>query len=201
LSELVKIDELILNGLLDQALDMIYQAKASLEGNPEEFISYLILKTRVILDEGDLQDSIDLAENAYNLASSNNFPILQLDALVLLSRSLQLLGKQEECLVKIQQAENEILKISDSNDKKLRRAHLDRVKGSYYMNEGQLSDARILYKSCLKIFKLIGNQHQIARSCNSLGTVYLSEGKLDMALDFFHKTLKIYDTRSTFTRF
>ncbi len=183
------------NGQYEASYNLYKQAgEVFLEQNA--ILSYVETHLEMIdcmLLNGDPFHAKSLAENTHEYISSEieNSPTLEARSLTLLGLSFLNLGRNDEALENLQEAENKF-----GEDDTIEKANCFNALGLVYWNNGNKTLALQYHEQALSIRRqLIGRDAvEVGDSFNNLGLVYQSDEPLQ-ALIYFNRAKNIYESQ------
>jgi tetratricopeptide (TPR) repeat protein len=194
-NELNKIENLVQEGNLDEALEK-EEAIESKEDLPvKTHLKIQILKSQILIEKGEYEKGLKLAEKLFEESKEIGELLLMIDTLVFRVSALCGLGKLNECLETVEKCENliESQKHIKHKDLSSREAALNKWKGTIYRKKGDFDLSLENYQLALSIREKFKNEPEIAGLLNDIGVIHASKGDFDLALEFLQRSLKTYD--------
>lgn len=186
------IENLILKGTLESALSQI-QEEEKKELNIEKQLKLQFLKSKALLKLGKYKKAQEIASHAYKTAEEKGQNLILIDLVLILTESYWRTGRYKEGLDTIKSGEKINVIIKDTSPVELvkREAEINFQKGMINWIQGYYTEALEFMDKCLTIRLSLGLKNEIARSHNSLGSIYTDVGQYDNALRHFKMSLKI----------
>ena len=153
-------------------------------------IKLLILRGLIFIKMGDYNKSLKIIDEIYQ-KNLTKFPLLNLETHLLEEEALWRLGKYDESLRVIDQAEKIFKDLEHSNTTILQNLQLKRHKGVILQQKGELEQALDLTQQVLVLAKSLNDKREISNCLNNLGTFYMAKHDIDLAMNYFEKCLSI----------
>jgi tetratricopeptide (TPR) repeat protein len=191
--ELNSIENSIRNGNFDEALQKleILKKKRELPGNIH--VRTQIMESRILVQRGDLEKGLELAEQAFKESEKIEKPNLIVDALISQASALFEFGKFDECLKKVEMGENILngIEIIDQGEMTEKTARFNHLKGRVFRKKGDMTQALEFLEKALTIQDKLKNKSDRASLLNDIGIIHASKGEFDPALTYLHQSLEI----------
>jgi len=192
--ELISAEDLYHKGNLDESLKEL--TKLEMREDLEELykIKYQILKSQILIEKGENEKGIELAEKAFKESKELDNQDLMIEADISKANALIGLGKLKECLA-IVEINEKLLAVTTMRNKiiDLNRAALNRIKGKAIRRKGELDQALEYLSRSLSIYKNLNQKFEIAGLFNDIGIIHASKGELDLALEYLQQSLEGYE--------
>ncbi|MFX1572313.1 MAG: tetratricopeptide repeat protein [Promethearchaeota archaeon] len=190
--DLVQIKELIDESKYNEALDLMKIFEEKGEYSVEDLIKCHLLKCELLGQRGLYNEARELANQAYEKSLSLGNPLLTIDTLLSLSKTLPFLGYQDTLLKTINQIEKllEFYPQKESNDFMQRKATIFALKSflDIYSVDQQLK----FREHCLSIRKKIGSKVEIVEAYTYyINHVVALKGEIDRALKLTEQTYNL----------
>ncbi|MFW9997823.1 MAG: tetratricopeptide repeat protein, partial [Candidatus Odinarchaeota archaeon] len=141
---------------------------------------------------GDHEESLKLSKCALDMSKKGKEDLKTLDAQVMVISACLSLGKFEDALNTIIEAESLINTLSSDQSRVAQmRAMLIHQKGRYYIQKGDYSRSLKYYQQSLSIREELGNKDEIADSLHNIGTCYWYKGELTQGLEYLQQGLAL----------
>jgi tetratricopeptide (TPR) repeat protein len=195
--KLENINQLLIEGLYNKALDLIEDFKQEKDLAREDRIFYYLIRSNLYCELGEYRAALKFAEKASNmskeledksfLVDSNISKALALVGLHDFDLVLQLISKGEEML-------KELTRKPESEYGK-RDALLKLIKSQLCLYKNGNMDKALEYgEQGLKISEEYNNKEEIALALKLNSMYYFSMGNLDRALDYLERCLRVQRT-------
>ncbi|MFX0092263.1 MAG: tetratricopeptide repeat protein [Candidatus Hodarchaeota archaeon] len=190
-SELTHAKQLIFKVDFTEALRIVKTLETKEGLLTHEQLTSQLLKCTILNELGHYKDTLNVIGQVLQECQAQDFPLLHLDALIILAEVLGHLGRFTESLNVIEQGENYSKTISEALpiELTLRQATLYYLKGVSYLRQGDLEQALKYFELSLILREFFDNKQNLAKSLNRIGTVHYLKGDLDKALDYFKNSL------------
>ncbi|MFX1590206.1 MAG: tetratricopeptide repeat protein, partial [Promethearchaeota archaeon] len=191
------INQLFIEGLYFEALDLIKSFEHREDLNPEERVSCNLLKSKIHYELGRYSDALKFAELACKMSKKLENKLLLVDSYISKAWALVLLRDYDLVLQLISEGE-ELLKalmIIPHSEIAKRDALLKLIKSQMCVYESGNIDKALEYGELgLKISEEHDNKTEIALALQVNSRVYLIIGKLDRALNYLERCLRVQRT-------
>ena len=196
--ELSKVNSLIDEGKLDEALKLLsnYDKKEAL--NHRDKASCCLLQCKILFWQGKLKELIKLAEQIYKESRGLENIFLKVDSLLIMTHALAMLGKIAEAFDLIKQGEELIKTIPQKLTKAYKQieSYLAFIKGYLCSRRGgrtpNNADLALKYlEHSLALREELGIKHEIAESLGEMAWTRLITGELNRALKYAERSLVI----------
>lgn len=192
--ELTKARNFFNEGNFNESLRIIQKVEERGNLTEVEQNAFQIIKSDCLGHLGNYSESIKLAELGYEEAKRLNIKFHSFDALLIQARSLQMLGKLDKSLEKLEKCEDLLKTLTgDQKEIKQRKARLTRLKGNIFVFKGDERESLKYQEEALLIAEEINDLPLIASSLNNLAERYRILGDLDQALIYGKRCIKFYD--------
>ena len=195
--KLESVTQLFIQGLYFKALDSLVDFEKEEGLNPEDQISYYLLKSNIYYELGEYTDALKFAEQACNMSEELGSKSLLVDSYISKGQVLLLLRDYDLVLQLISKGE-EVLKaltIKPQSEIAKRNALLKLLKSQYYVyNSGNMDKGLEYADKGLKISEEHDNKQEIVLALKVSSMYYFSIGNFDRALDYLERCLKIQRT-------
>jgi tetratricopeptide (TPR) repeat protein len=153
-----------------------------------------ILKSLVIIERGQPDKGLKLAEEAYKASVKTGSALTTIDALNSMATALVVLSRFTEALKTINEAET-ILKelVKDQTEFAKRDSALELIKGRVYRRTGEFDLALEFLEHCLSTRIVLGNVYATGAPLNEIGTLYAQRGQFDLALNSLQRSLEVFE--------
>ncbi|MCY3413105.1 MAG: tetratricopeptide repeat protein [Candidatus Heimdallarchaeota archaeon] len=163
--------------------------------NKHELMLYKYLKAQVLMRNNQVNLANEHISESLTLAQELSDYNLQL--LIYLSRAetCYISGKLESTIEAVQAAEDilETLEDMDDDEKYGRLRTLTNLKGAIFSSQGKFNEAIEAYEKGLEYATQVANKRGEAIAYNNMGTSYQNLGDIDLALEYYEKSMKIKD--------
>lgn len=178
-------------GNFNKALQMVEARENSEDLDPEELLAGKILKSRILTEMGDYEDSLQLIEVALADSKRLNKPLFEIDACIAKAWTLENRGKYNESLDVLNLGEQIIKKLESTSPARItqRRASLMCQKGRNICRQGDLEGAMPLLEQSLTLYAELEDQFGILFSLRSASLAYYLKGDLTRALGYCQRSL------------
>ena len=176
-NELSQARELIAKCKFGEAVKLLNDFEQNEGHSLEEMVTCNLLKDRILLQQGEYGDAINLAERTYNESLGLGKSILTIDPLLLMADALFWLVQTDKGFEALMQAEELINAFSEEipNECLKREAYMSCLKGKYYMlrKNPDLDRAFEYTERCLELRKKLGNELDIGFSLVRFGNILI----------------------------
>ncbi len=170
----------------------------------------------ILQKQGRHRETLKAIEHVLQKRHKLEQPVQLVDAFIVKARSMSWLGRPDEGLVAITQGEQALQTLAqeqtiEAGQKKFfrlrrrvgklprispealtqRTARLMLVKGTFYLQKGDLDQGMKYVQQSLKLFEDINDQIGRAMATNNLGEIYRLKGELDQALKYYQQSLAL----------
>ncbi|MHA2130052.1 MAG: tetratricopeptide repeat protein [Promethearchaeota archaeon] len=191
--EIIRAKELLQEAKFDEALEIIEQFENFESPSPENQLSALLLKGKIYQYKGRYKKMVNISERAYQMSQKLGFISETIDALCLKAHIAHL-RRQEDDLEYILEAEQLIDTYSGKSGSVLprQRANILYTKSWIFYHSGEDFDHTLeIALQCLAIREKLGEKLDISYSLFQIGSILLSTGDLNKALDYFKKSVTL----------
>ena len=196
--QLEAIKVLITEGAFEDALKQLADIEKQPDISTEIQLSCQILRCNVLHDTSKYEEGLALAQDALNKSKNLANNLLILDSLIAMNNHLYRLGRFDEGLTFVGQAE-EIIKLlkKEFSDKILyeREFFLTNRKGAFLHGKGDLEQAINQFKKCSTIAEKVDDDNLVTQSLNNIGLSYFHIGEMEKALDYLERNLLLLQNR------
>ncbi|MFX0091664.1 MAG: tetratricopeptide repeat protein [Candidatus Hodarchaeota archaeon] len=191
--DLTRVERLIYEGKFNQAYQIVESFEKKKGITPVDRLTFLLLKSQILIRKGDFQDALRVAEDALTKSRRLTKPLQEVDAFIAKVEALWYLESYDDSLAVIKQAESrlQILEKAHPLEVVKRGGVLIHRKGTIYKLKGELNQALRCYRQSLALSKKINDKRAIAASLNNLGIIYWQKGDLDEALEYYQQSLAL----------
>ncbi|MFX1515762.1 MAG: tetratricopeptide repeat protein [Promethearchaeota archaeon] len=161
---------------------------------PEDHLDGMIVKCRILERKGNLQEALELANQAINESQTKGLERQQLEALINRGHIYYMIGNYPELSKTIQEGEELLPSIQKEEKQVVKEIQgaLAYLKGVFLFQAGDPSQALELFEKSLTISQGVDNKHDIVESLVMIGWVHLNvTGKLKLAFDYFERSLTV----------
>lgn len=188
----LEIDDLIDREEIDQAMLKIEELRACLDKDDPLCLKYQILKCKMLNEKGRYKETILCAQEVIKYHKSHDPSFITIDAYLEIGKALWRLGKLDESLQIITNAQKILNVLTVEKNLKIEReAYIFKLFGVVNWTRGNLNASLNYSSKALEGFETVGNKEEIAHVINNLGVVYQDQGEYDLALEHYEKSLKI----------
>ncbi len=159
-------------------------------------IEIKLIETKLFVESQEFEKSLELIAEVINLAESESYKLLEIDANISLARIYLAQNSNEEALAIYDKAYKSLQTfLSLENEAYLiRKALLLCIRGDISRRNGELDNAIESLQQSIFMFQTLGLNYEIACSLNLLGTVFGQKGEFDRAHNNLNKSLEIFVT-------
>ena len=201
--ELTQARQLIAKCKFDEAVKLLNDFEQNEVHSLEETVICYLLKGRILLQQGEYEDAINLAERTYNESLGLGKSILSVDSLLLMAHAQLWLIHLDKTFDALIQAEELINAFSEEmpNECLKREAYVLYLKGSYYTTkkDPDLDQAFEYTEKSLELRKKIGNELDIGFSLLKYGyKIYNFKSEIESGLECIEQALELgkkYDNK------
>ncbi|MFX0043422.1 MAG: tetratricopeptide repeat protein [Candidatus Hodarchaeota archaeon] len=193
LKELKHAEELKNAGKFEEVLQIVSKLEKEEGLSKEDLLSLHILQSSSLLALGKLKDSQNLAERVLEQSKKLKSYDKSIDALNLIAWVYWRLGKLEEALDKISEAE-EIIRVQFSEpitEIQKKHASLFLIKGGIFFARGNLEAIKKCLEEGLELAKLTNDKKLIMQFTLNTGTYYGIKGNIDLAIKYHSQALAV----------
>ncbi|MFX0122193.1 MAG: tetratricopeptide repeat protein [Candidatus Hodarchaeota archaeon] len=183
-----KIKELMQKGAYNQALAAVDDLHA------EDHLDSIIVKSRILERKGNLQEALELSNQAISESQINGSERQQLEALINHGHIVYMLGDYLELAQVIPKGEKLLTSIEEEPQQVIKeyRGALAYLKGVLLFQKGETSQALEEFERSLLISQGLENKHDMVESLIMIGWTHLNvTGKLKLAFDYFERSLTV----------
>ena len=190
--ELKIIEGLINNGQFNEAQAKI-ESIEKLEGfSDDEKNEFLLLKGQLLCKIGKFDKSLELAIEVSEKTKLTKNILHMLSSFQLQEEVLWRLGRLDESLRIIKQAQEIIPEQEQLKKIRLKESQLLRHEGVIYWLKYNIDPAVKLTKQALRIAEGLGNKEEVSYCTLNLANYHSMKGELDEALEYHYKNLEYY---------
>ncbi|MFX0171545.1 MAG: tetratricopeptide repeat protein [Candidatus Hodarchaeota archaeon] len=148
-----------------------------------------------LLQEGDYQKGLQLAEQTFEESQELKFPLLMVQALLAKSNVLLKIGNLDKCLKTVEESENILNAIDHVKKKEIseKKASLYQLKGNVHRKQSEFDLALELLQHSLSIREKQKELPEIACVQNDIGIIHASKGEFKPSLEFLQQSLNKYE--------
>ncbi|MFX1535921.1 MAG: tetratricopeptide repeat protein [Promethearchaeota archaeon] len=180
---LTRVEQLLSTSELDEALQIVQDIEETPALTPHDRLMCDILKSTILNKLGLYRESLEVAEQAFQDSQVLNEPLRQVDSLIKKVNTLWELGRLDEGLQVIEQAEQAICLVKgQASEISSRMASLFYHKGVIYAMKGMEDQALQYFQQSLAFSEELEDQKELAQCLNAIGIIYRRKGDLDQAL-------------------
>ncbi|MFX0027919.1 MAG: tetratricopeptide repeat protein, partial [Candidatus Hermodarchaeota archaeon] len=190
--EIYRAYSLLNEGREEEAWQLIKNREKIEHLKPEQKHLYRMFKGSVLFLTGRLQESLKLGEKLYQENKSQKNTLNAIDALLLKSFNLFMLGRIAEMGENAMLCETMLKSVLQEPKSEIewREAMISHLNGYYLHNIGEIDKALKELKKCLKFVEKYDTLSvMLPILLSALGWVYTGKGELDLALKFHKKSL------------
>ncbi|MFW9998132.1 MAG: tetratricopeptide repeat protein [Candidatus Odinarchaeota archaeon] len=152
-----------------------------------------LLKSKILNKKGSYERALATAEDIYRGSHDHDIKNA-VDAAIEMAEALLRLGRLEECLQIVEQAE----KILDNSALELleiykRKSILKNRKGTVYLTKRDLDVSLELFSKSLSLAEVSCDERCIAAPLQNIGFVHSLKGDIERSLDHYRRSLSIYE--------
>lgn len=186
-------NQLFNNGHFTEALQIVETLEQQKDLSLNEYLSRLILKSTILINLARYEEALKFAESALAASQQQQNHLQIFDALLAKSAALRRIRKLEDCFHTIEQAEQELLFLSQEQSLEilLRKANLLLWKGACYWPKGEFNRALEFLEESLALGEQIGNQLIITEALFHISCCYMHKGDLEQGLIYTQKSLHL----------
>ncbi|MHA2295563.1 MAG: tetratricopeptide repeat protein [Candidatus Hodarchaeales archaeon] len=185
---LKEVRQLMKKGEYRQAIDVLEKI------TPEDQLESKILKTELLLENGDLNKAASLAKKTLKESRAFGTNTQKLKSLINQGWVHYFHCALSELQEMIEESEKLLSSVSTDTDLKTReyQSWIHYLKGLVHYGKGELDLTLDHSQKCLTLSESTGNQHMMIKSLIGIGTMHLEAmGNQDLALDSFKRMLSI----------
>lgn len=192
---LIKIDQLIDNGMHEEALNLIKSVEDDGKSSLPDKISCNLLKCKLLNQQGLNEEVSKIAESTYKDSLKLGKTVLSVDSLIIMARALIRLSELEKAFETLKKSEDLLNALKDISPREYqkREAFINLEKGRYYEYalDPDLSAEYINYS--LKLREKLEDKVEFAISLNQLAwTLGVFKGELERAIGYLEQSLVIF---------
>jgi tetratricopeptide (TPR) repeat protein len=193
--EIERIENLIQEGKIDEALDIIDELESKEDLEEINLIKSQVLKSIIFIQKEDCEEGLKLAEQALKKAKELGKPFITLDAIIAKAKAMLSFGEIDGCLDVIEEGEEPLKMVEQDKGEKLteKKAKIYQIKGIAHRNKGDLDIALELVKNSLSISEKRDDKFEIAGSLNNIGIIHALKGQFDLAIKYIQQSMKVYE--------
>ncbi|MCE7737702.1 MAG: tetratricopeptide repeat protein [Candidatus Heimdallarchaeota archaeon] len=183
MSTLLQVNKYICENNLDLALEAIETL------NQEESNIGQIVKSRILVDKGDIDESSSIVNEILNHEIQDS--VVTFGAIMAKIHIFWKTGRYNEISELVEEG-NKILETIQTNKSDIMLWFMGNYFngiGNYYWDMGNLSEALDSYIKGYQIRKDLGNKIEIAKSLTNLGNIHYIRGEYDLALEKYQETI------------
>lgn len=183
MSTLVDVKEYLCGNNMEKALHAIELL------NADESEIGKVVKSRILVDKGELTESADIVNEILTQPESNN--IVKFGAIMSKIHLLWKTGRYNEIEYFMQEGNNVLETIQDKKSDLMLwfMGNYYNGIGNYYWDKGSLTEALNSYIQAYELRKKLGNKVEMAKSLTNLGNIHYIRGEYDLALDKYQETI------------
>lgn len=189
--ELNRLEQLIYTGHFQEALQGLEILEQQKDLSPIDHLTCRLLKSRLLTRLGEYKKGLQLAKAVYKESQQRQKRLQIVDAIIVMSETLDRLGKIDEGLNAIEKGEYELILLENEHPTEvpLRKASILLRKGNIFWKKGNLDQALEFCQQSLSIFETLDHKYHISVAHNNLGVIYYEKGDLDRALESYQQSL------------
>lgn len=189
-----RVEQFIHMGKFGRALQEIEKVEQKGGLDEDGQLRCQILNSLVIIERGQPDNGLKLAEKAYKASTKMGSALTTIDALISMATALVVLSRFTEALKTINDAEN-ILKelVSEGIEFTKRDSALELIKGRVYRRTGDFDLALEFLEHSLSTRIGLGNVYATGAPLNEIGIIYAQKGQFDFALKNLQQSLKVFE--------
>jgi len=192
--ELKQARQLIVKCKFDEVVKLLNDFEQNKVHSLEETVICYLLKIQILLQQGEYEDAINLAERTYNESLGLGKNILTVDLLLLIAETKLWIGHMDEAFDALMQAEELINAFSKEipNECLKRESYVSDLKGSYYATKKNpdLDRAFEYVEKGLELRKKMGNELDIGFSLLKYG-FRLIKSEIESGLEYINQALEL----------
>lgn len=195
-AELIHIQDLIIRGEYNDAYELLGSIKELASGlTEEEYIHWQILYSIVSIKLGTFKRSLRSAKSVFKKSQQTKDSLLALEATTLMIKAIDYLGDLNEEKSWIEKGEKLYKKLEKKEgiDYKHVLANFLAVKGSYLYQVADFQEAESFLQQALSFLQEGKNEPLKAEVLESVAHCYFLQGKIDLALENYQKSLDIWE--------
>ncbi|MFX0166736.1 MAG: tetratricopeptide repeat protein [Promethearchaeota archaeon] len=192
--DLICAKELMYNGKVREALEMVINFEKKIELTSKDQLSALLLKGNIYRLTAQLKEAVEVGELAYSMSQELGLVPESIEALFL-KAVIAYLGKHDEALDLISKAEelfNTLSNGSPANNAKLKFL-LTYLKSRIYLFKINYNIALDLALEALTLGEKIKYDVQVGYTLDLIAIIWFQKGELDTALEYAMKSLKLFE--------
>jgi len=190
--QLILAEELVYNGKVEEALEIVMNFEKKGELTPKDQLSALLLKGNVYVYNQQMKDAVKVGELAYSMSQELGLVPESIDALSLMAQ-MWFLGNVDKALKLILEAEKLLNSLSDESSANISKLkyYLAYTKSCIYLSKSDINIALDLALEALTLGEKIKNNVMVGYALYQITLTYLMKGELDTALEYAMKSLKL----------
>ncbi|NHJ86745.1 MAG: tetratricopeptide repeat protein [Asgard group archaeon] len=189
--QIAYIENQIEKGLYRKALEDIKKLENITEKNFIECLNCQILKSRILFNLGYYEESYEIIIAITEKTKINKKYDLYLKALIVEIEISYDLGKYENILTKIYEAEKYLSGLPRTESSKIYEVQLILLKGHYFSIKSEFNNAYEIYKKALELSRKINSKREEAKALYRIGLMNRLIGKYDKAIEYMQQVLII----------
>jgi len=189
--QLIYAEELLYNGKVEEALEIIMNFEKKGELTPKDQLSVLLLKGWIYWCKTQMKDAVEVGELAYSMSQELGLVPESIEALNLRAL-IWFLGNVDKALSLILEAEKLLNSLSDESSANIfkLKSSLTFSKSWIYFHKSDFNIALDLALEALTLGEKIKNNVIVGYNLILIGYIYMGKGELDTALEYAMKSLK-----------
>ncbi|MHA2122393.1 MAG: tetratricopeptide repeat protein [Promethearchaeota archaeon] len=187
--ELIYAEELMSNGKIEEALEIVENFEKGSDITPKNQLSAMFLKGGLYNLTHQYRKTSEIGELAYVMSQELGLVPESIEALLL--KAMARFNRAREAFNLILEAENLLNSISEESPEK--RANLKYTKSWVYVTSSDYDKALDLAKEALTQWENLKNNVMIGNSLFLVGYIYYVSGDFDTALDYILKSTKLFE--------
>ncbi|MFW9924395.1 MAG: tetratricopeptide repeat protein, partial [Candidatus Thorarchaeota archaeon] len=195
-AELIHIKELILRGQYNDALIILKSIKNwERKLTTEEKETIQILLSIALMKLGDYKRSMKVARQIFSRAQKNQDIVLSLEAIIIISKIMNIHEKIDEGLVWVEKGEEYARQLIEQKKEEMNLllAQYFMVKGIFLCKSSNFVDSWVHFSQALTLTENFKINDVKADVLNYVAYHYFSRGKMDLALEANHQSLEIWE--------
>jgi tetratricopeptide (TPR) repeat protein len=192
--ELIRAEELMYNGKVKEALEIVINFEKKVELTPKDQLSALLLKGNIYRLTAQLKEAVEIGERAYSMSQELGLVPETIEALFL-KTVMVFLGKPDEALDLISKAEELFDSLSNGSPANIAKLKLllTYIKSRIYLSKNRINIALDLALEALTLGEKIKYYVQVGYNLDLLAFIYFHKGELDTALKHAMKSLRLFE--------
>ena len=187
------VKQLIEEGKIKEALQIILELEHGKDFSPKELLSYKLAKAKLLHLSGNHLNAIEIAKKIFQEFQKLGDLVSSLDALLIQAHSYMIIVNLNKCEDVIRQIEDLLKKINAeiSIDLRERESLFVRIKGGILFFKGQIRESLELNKKAYQLAKDTGNKELISGSLNNIADKYYHMKDYNKAIKYAKRALEL----------